>query len=71
MSRRRRWTNDDPRVGWSKYDGVSGSSHADPPPESKPPETDYVLDEKSGLYLPEGARTRKQPAGFSAEWKTG
>jgi hypothetical protein len=36
------------------------------PKEEQPEHPEFTLDEKTGLLLPEGARTKQHPPGFAA-----
>jgi hypothetical protein len=38
------------------------------PASDEPDNSNFVLDEKSGLLLPEGARHKKRQPGFGADW---
>jgi hypothetical protein len=46
---------------------IGGPGTAETLPE-KEETSDFVLDERTGLLLPEGARAKKRTPGFGAEW---
>jgi hypothetical protein len=48
---------------------IGGPGTAEAFPAKKEREaSDFVLDERTGLLLPEGARAKKRQPGFGAEW---
>jgi hypothetical protein len=48
---------------------IGGRGTAESLPDKKEKEaSDFVLDERTGLLLPEGARAKKRQPGFGAEW---
>jgi hypothetical protein len=52
---------------WPEIDGVGDAEPA--AGEAKTPDgSSYVVDERTGLLLPEGARAKRRTPGFGAEW---
>jgi hypothetical protein len=48
---------------------INGVGDAEPASEDQTPDgSSFVLDKKTGLLLPEGARAKRYPMGFGAEW---
>ena len=61
------WTWDYP---WEEKVSVRESAYAEPlPVEGKKEHPEFVLDEKTGLLLPEGARKTKHQPGFGSDWE--